>query len=88
MLLAPCLVFVLSLRFSNRLRPTLRKVYRIGGGLIVFLGSGISLYLAMYTGDQGGIGAFFFQVAVILTYAALSILLVIVNWLLSGRSDE
>ncbi len=85
MLLVPCIVFVFTLPFSNRLRPRLRNTYRILGGLIVFVGSGISLYLAMYTGDQGGIGAFFFQIAVILVYAALSILLVILNWFLSNH---
>lgn len=84
MLLAPAIVFVISLPFSNRLNPTLRKVYRIVGGLIVFVGSGFSLYLAMYTGDQGGIGAYFFQIAVILLYAALSVFLIFLNWFLSS----
>jgi len=88
MLLVPCIVFVLTLPFSNRLRPRLCKAYRILGGLIVFVGSGISLYLAMYTGDQGGIGAFFFQVAVILVYAALSILLVVLNWFLNNHEPS
>lgn len=88
LLLVPAVVFVISLPFSNRLQPTLRKVYRIFGGLIVFLGSGFSLYLASYTGDQGGIAAYFFQLAVILLYAALSVFLIILNLLFSGRNDE
>jgi hypothetical protein len=58
---------------------------------VVFLGSGISIYFAMYTGDQGGIGAFFFQISVILVYVALSISLVILNWHLGtkgpGKTD-
>jgi len=85
MLLGPGAVFVLSLPFSGRLRPSLCKTYRIFGGLVVFLGSGISFYLAMYTGDQGGIAAYFFQIAVILVYAILSVSLLILNWYFHAR---
>jgi len=88
LLLVPAVVFVISLPFSNRLEPTLRNVYRVIGGLIVFLGSGFSLYLASYTGDQGGIAAYFFQLAVILLYAAFSVFVIILNWLFSVRSDK
>ncbi len=84
MLLVPGVVFVLTLPFSGRLKPGLRAVYRYAGGIVVFCGSGISLYLASYTGDQGGIAAYFFQLAVISVYAILSISLVILNWLLSS----
>ena len=87
LLLVPALVFVISLPFSNRLQATLCKAYRIVGGLIVFLGSGFSLYLASYTGDQGGIAAYFFQIAVILLYAAFSVFLIILNLLFRGRND-
>lgn len=79
MLLVPGIVFLLTLPISRRLRPGLRAVYRYIGGFVVFVGSGISLYLASYTGDQGGIAAFFFQIAVILVYATLSMLIVILN---------
>jgi hypothetical protein len=85
MLLAPTVVFVVTLPFSGRLKPGLCKIYRILGGIIVIVGSGVSLYLAAYTGDQGGIGAFFFQLAVILLYLTLSMLLIIANWLLYKR---
>ncbi len=88
MLLAPVAVFVFSLPFSGRLKRSLCNTYRIGGGLVVFLGSGTSFYLASYTGDQGGIGAFFFQIAVILVYTVLSISLVILNWYLSVRESR
>lgn len=88
LLLVPAVVFVISIPFSNRLQPTLRKVYRIFGGLIVFLGSGFSLYLASYTGDQGGIAAYFFQIAVILLYAALAVFLIILNWLISNHEPS
>jgi len=88
LLLLPAVVFVISLPFSNRLESTLCNVYRIVGGLIVFLGSGFSLYLASYTGDQGGIAAYFFQIAVILLYVAFSVFLIILNLLFSARSDE
>lgn len=88
LLIVPAVVFVISIPFSNRLQPTLRKVYRIFGGLIVFLGSGFSLYLASYTGDQGGIAAYFFQIAVILLYAALAVFLIILNWLISNHEPS
>jgi len=81
MILVPVAVFIVSLPFSRRLKPGLRKAYRIAGGLVVILGGGYSYYLASYTGDQGGIAAYFFQITVILVYLALSFLLVILNWL-------
>jgi hypothetical protein len=86
MILAPIIVFILTLPYSGRLKPTLRVVYRFAGGIIVFLGSGISIYLASYTGDQGGIAAYFFQILVILVYAALSIVLVTLNWFFGAKS--
>lgn len=87
MLLAPAAVFVVTLPLSGRLKPGLRKAYRILGGLVVFIGSGISVYLASYTGDQGGIAAFFFQMAVILVYAVFSLSLVMLNWILRARES-
>ncbi len=88
MILGPGVIFVLTLPLSGRLRPKLRAVYRFFGGIVVFLGSGISLYFASYTGDQGGIAAFFFQVVVILVYAVLAGSLVILNWFLNTRGQE
>lgn len=85
MLLAPGVVFVLTLPYSGRLKPSLRAVYRYVGGIVVFLGSGTSLYFAFYAGDQGGIAAFFFQTAVISAYAVLSIFVVILNWALRNK---
>jgi len=85
MILAPGAVFVLTLPFSRRLKPGLRKAYLVLGGIVVFLGGGVSIYLASYTGDQGGIAAFYFQILVILLYAALSLSLVIMNWILRAR---
>jgi len=87
MILAPCAIFIFSLPFSRRLQPPLRKVYRLLGGLFVFVGGSISVYLASYTGDQGGIGAFFFQIAVILVYSVFSVSLVILNWVLGVRKS-
>ena len=85
MILGPCAVYVLTLPLSGRLMPSLRKAYRIVGGLIVFPGSGFSFYLAWYAGEQGGIAAYFFQKAVILVYTAFSILLIFLNWFLRAR---
>lgn len=88
MILGPAVVFVLTLPLAERLRPKLRTVYRYAGGIVVFLGSAISFYFASYTGDQGGIAAFFFQIVVILVYAVLSGTLVILNWFLNTRAKE
>lgn len=87
MILVPVAVYILSLPFSGRLMPGLRMAYRIVGALVVFLGGGVSFYLAWYTGEQGGIAAYFFQKAVILVYAAFSILLVVLNWILCARQS-
>jgi hypothetical protein len=87
MLVTPGVIFLITFPLSGRLKPGIRKVYRILGGTVVFLGSGISLYLASYTGDQGGIAAYFFQIAVILVYLVLWISLFGLNWLLiTGES--
>jgi len=85
MILVPCAVFVLTLPLSRRLKPGLRKAYLILGGIVVFLGGGVSIYFASYTGDQGGIAAFYFQILVILAYATLSLSVVIINWILRAR---
>lgn len=82
MLLAPIIVFLVSLPFSRWFMPRLRIIYRIAGGMVVFLGSGVSLYFALYGGDQGGIAAYFFQMGVIVFYTGFSIIWVGLNWLL------
>lgn len=87
MILVPGAVYILTLPLSGRLIPSLRIAYRIVGGLVVFLGSGISFYLAWYAGEQGGIAAYFFQKAVIQVYTAFSIFLVILNWVLCARKS-
>jgi hypothetical protein len=88
MILVPGAVYILTLPLSRRLVPSLRRAYRIVGGLIVFLGSGISFYLASYAGEQGGIAAYFFQKAVIVVYTAFSILLIFLNRFLSARKSD
>ena len=88
MILVPVAVYIVSLPLSRRLKPGIRKVYRIAGGLVVILGGGVSYYLASYTGDQGGIAAYFFQITVILVYLALSLLLVILNWLANIKDSR
>ena len=86
LLIGPIVVFLVSFPFSRRMRPRVCLLYRIIGGFIVFVGSATSLYFAAYTGDQGGIAAYFFQILVILAYVFISILLVIVNWILKKRN--
>ena len=85
MILVPAVVYVLTIPLSRRLKPGLRMTYRVIGGIVVFLGGGISIYFAAYTGDQGGIAAFYFQILVILAYAALSLSVVAVNRILRAK---
>lgn len=87
MLLVPIIVYLATLRLSRRLKPVPGLLYRTLGGIVVFSGGAISLYLAAYTGDQGGIAAFFFQIAVIVTYALLSTVLVIASWFMEKRES-
>lgn len=76
------MIYVITFPLSRRLTPPLRKIYRIFGGILVFLGSGTSLYLANYAGDQGGIAAYFCQMAVIVIYVAFSTVMVALNFVL------
>ncbi|RKZ98545.1 MAG: hypothetical protein DRQ43_01315 [Gammaproteobacteria bacterium] len=57
------------------------------GGVIVFGGSAISFYFAAYSGDQGGITAFYFQIVVILVYIFVSVALLTVNWFFQKREQ-
>jgi hypothetical protein len=85
MLLGPIVVFIISLPFSRRLKASLRKSYWVIGGLVVFCGSGTSVYFAAYSGDQGGIAAYFFQITVIVIYVFFSAFLLILNRLSCGE---
>ena len=82
MLLVPPVIYFATYPVSKRFTPLLRSLYRIVGGIIVLGGSATSYYFAAYTGDQGGIAAYFFQIAVILTYVIFSVILIILNWIL------
>lgn len=86
MLLVPIVIYLATFLSSSRLKPGLCKLYRIVGGFIVFAGSATSFYFAAYTGDQGGIAAYYFQLTVILVYALFSVVLVIANWSM-GKSE-
>lgn len=88
LLTMPIVVFLVSFPFSRRMRPRLCLLYRIIGGVTVFAGSATSLYFAAYTGDQGGIAAYFFQIFIILVYAFISVLLVTANWVLQKRDER
>ncbi|OQK17824.1 hypothetical protein AU255_08165 [Methyloprofundus sedimenti] len=81
MLIMPTAIYLATYPLSHRLKPRLRQLYRIVGGIIVFAGSASSFYFAFYTGDQGGIAAFYFQIVVILAYVLFSVVLVTANWL-------
>lgn len=88
MLLAPIIVFMITIPFSRWLKPRLRRLYLVIGGITVFFGSGISLYFAAYTGDQGGIAAYLFQMAVIVIYVSFMIAMASLNCLLRIKSSD
>lgn len=82
MLIMPTVIYLATYRLSRRLKPRLCQLYRIAGAIIVLAGSATSIYCAAYTGDQGGIAAFYLQIAVILAYVLFSVVLVSANWIL------
>jgi len=79
MLLLPSVIYIASYPISRWLEPKIRRVYRALAGVVVFFGSSISLYLAAYNGDQGGVGAYLFQLIVISCYVVLSLSLIVFN---------
>jgi hypothetical protein len=83
LLFLPMVFYLVSIPFTRKLKPGLRKLYLIAGGIIVFAGSACSVYFAGYTGDQGGIAAFYFQLLVILLYVSFSVFVIAANWVLS-----
>jgi len=85
MLFGPLLVYLVSLPFTGRLGRRLRTVYRLIGGLWVVGGSGVSCYFAAYSGDQGGIAAFFMQLTVITVYLVLCVIVLVLNPVQSQR---
>lgn len=87
-LLAPIALFVAAVPASRILKQGLRKFYLILGGILVFVGTAISFYLAGYGGDQGGIAAYFFQMSVILGYALFSMLVLAANWVLRRKGKR
>lgn len=54
----------------------------------MFIGGGISFYFASYTGDQGEISAYFFQIAVILVYALLLVAVVGISLVMKIRNKR
>ena len=88
MLLIPVIVFVITIPLARKLRPRLKKVYLFLGGFIVFAGSGTSLYFAMFGGDQGGISAYFFQIAVLSAYVILSLVILAIAFFTPNHPKE
>ena len=86
-LLLPIATYLATFQVARRMRPLLSRLYRIVAGLIVFGGGVTSLYFAAYTGDQGGIAAFYFQLLVCSVYIFFAFLLITVNWFLA-RNDR
>lgn len=79
-------LYVLSLTWRRRLTGRLRLFYLILGAIIVLGGSSVSLYFAMYSGEQGGIAAFLFQLFVIATYL-IFVIAVVLYQAIKNRRD-
>jgi len=77
----PSIVYLISFPFSGTLKRSLCVVYRITAGVIVLGGSATSLYLAVFTGEQGGVGAYLLQLLVITVYVFFSVLIIVIHWL-------
>lgn len=89
LLLLPVVVYIATFSLSCRLKQKLCILYRVGAGIIAMAGTSFSVYLAAYSGDQGGIAAYFFQLAVIGFYALFSVTLLVINYLLKpGHRDD
>jgi len=88
LLLLPSIVFLATLPISRKFKPKLCMLYRIVGGIIVIAGSAFSYYLAAHTGDQGGIGAYYFQLTVIIVYVVFSVLLIALDLFLHKRASK
>ena len=65
--------------YVRKWKPRVRYLHQIIGGIIVFGGGSISIYFAGYTGEQGGIVAFYFQMIVIVVYILFLALLLAVS---------
>lgn len=83
MLLFPIVIYLATVVPARRLIPGLRKLYRIIGAVIVVAGGATSYYFAAYSGDQGGIAAFYFQLLVIAVYVLFAVGVLIANVLLN-----
>jgi len=81
MLLGPLVVYLLTLPLTGHLERRLRRFYRYVAGFWVVAGSAASCYLAAYTGDQGGIAAFFMQLAVVVGYLVLGVSVLLLHLL-------
>jgi hypothetical protein len=88
LLLLPAALFISTLPLTRRLQPNLRKLYWLVGGITTFFGSSVSLYFAMYTGDQGGISAFYFQIFVIFFYGFFVVFITIISWILKIKEPS
>jgi len=88
MLVVPITIYIASFHFARKLKPRICLLYRIVGGLVVFCGSSVSLYFAAYTGDQGGVGAYLFQIAVIVVYIVFSVIILITNYFFLKRDQS
>jgi hypothetical protein len=79
-LIAPIVIFAVSIPFTGRLSAKLRMAYILGGTAILLVGTPLAVYFSLYGGDQGGVTAFYLYVAVLVTYGVFSLLILTGQW--------
>ena len=87
LLVLPIAVYGGTFFLAKKLSLEWCRWYRIIGALLVFGGSGVSVYFAGYSGDQGGIAAFYFQLLVMASYLLFSGVILIGNWFFQSRQQ-
>lgn len=72
LILLPIVLFLASFPLWRKLPTTLKKFYGWTCAVALIGGGFTTIYIASYSGEQGGITAFFFQLGVIFIYLALT----------------
>lgn len=87
-LLAPVVLYLLSLPLSVRLPAVLRTVYRLAGAGLVFPAAAAAVYFAGYSGEQGGVPAYFVQLAALISLILLMAAIGLAHWVKRRRQGQ
>jgi len=80
-LVLTCVVFLISLPYSVKLKRSLCAAYRITASIIVLGGSTISIFLTTFTIAQEKADAYIFQLLVTAVYILFSVFIIAMHWL-------